>query len=61
MTSCHDMKNGEIYVCNDCGLELQVVKECKEAGTPAEDCACHAEGNPCTFSCCGQDLVKRES
>ena len=59
MPSCHDMKKGEIYVCKDCGLELQVVRECKDAGSPAEDCACHAEGNPCTFSCCGGDLVKK--
>jgi hypothetical protein len=61
MTTCHDMKKGDIFVCTDCGLELEVIKECKEAGTPAEDCACHVEGNPCTFSCCGQDLVKRAS
>lgn len=61
MPSCHDMRAGEIYVCTECGIELQVVKECREAGIPAEDCACHTAGGSCTFSCCGRDLVKKES
>ncbi len=59
MLSCHNMKKGEIYVCEECGLELQVVKECKDAGTPAEECGCHPKADPCTFSCCGKDLVKK--
>ena len=59
MISCHDMKKGEVYVCADCGIELQVIKECKEAGTSSEDCACHADGDPCTFSCCGKELQKK--
>jgi hypothetical protein len=29
MPSCEDMKNGQIYMCKDCGLELQMVSECK--------------------------------
>ncbi len=60
MPNCHEMKKGEIYVCKDCGLELQVVKECRDAGTPAEECACHKDAGPCTFSCCGDDLSKKE-
>ncbi len=28
MASCHEMKMGQVYVCEGCGLELQVVKEC---------------------------------
>ncbi len=60
MPSCHDMKKGEIYVCKDCGLELQVVKECKDAGTPAEECACHTDSGPCSFSCCGAELAKKK-
>jgi hypothetical protein len=36
MPNCHEMKTGDIYVCEGCGLELQVVKECKECGQPAE-------------------------
>ncbi len=26
MSTCHDMKQGEVYVCVDCGIELQVIK-----------------------------------
>lgn len=59
MLSCHNMKKGEIYVCEECGLELQVVKECEDAETPAKECGCHPEADPCTFSCCGKDLVKK--
>ncbi|MFZ7113064.1 MAG: hypothetical protein ACOWYE_15380 [Desulfatiglandales bacterium] len=60
MPSCHDMKKGEIYTCKDCGIELQVIKECRDVGKPAEDCGCHPSAAPCTFSCCGEELVKKE-
>jgi len=53
------MKKGEVYVCGDCGIELQVIKECKEAGTSSENCDCHADADPCTFSCCGKELQKK--
>lgn len=59
MPNCHEMKRGEIYVCEDCGLGLQVVKECKHAWVPAEKCGCHPTAGPCTFNCCGKDLVKK--
>jgi len=55
MVSCSDMKKGDIYVCPDCGLELQVVNEC------AEKCGCHTTTEPCGFSCCGKELVKKTS
>jgi hypothetical protein len=61
MANCHEMKKGEVYVCSECGLELQVIKECKDSGTAAEDCSCHTTAGPCTFSCCGEDLVKKKS
>ena len=53
MVSCHDMKLGQIYVCEGCGLELQVVQECEECGESVEDCACEEH---CTFECCGEPL-----
>jgi len=61
MANCHEMRNGEVYGCEECGLELQVIKECKDVGTPAEECACHPVASACTFSCCGKDLVKKKS
>jgi hypothetical protein len=45
------MKLGQVYVCEGCGLELQVVQECKECGESVEDCACEEH---CTFECCGE-------
>ena len=32
MPNCTEMKTGEIYVCPDCGLELQVIKSCSKEG-----------------------------
>ena len=59
MANCHEMKAGEVYVCRECGIKLQVVKECKDVGTSAEECGCHATADPCTFSCCSKELVKK--
>ncbi len=53
MPSCHDMKMDEVYVCGECGLELQVIKECHEVGKEVSDCGCTEH---CTFACCGQEM-----
>ena len=61
MSSCHDMKKGEVYTCGECGLEVQVVAECRDVGKPASECGCHgAEEEMCEISCCGKPLAKRE-
>lgn len=57
MPSCHEMKMGQVYVCEGCGLELQVVGECKECGQDADECECEEH---CTFSCCGQEMTLKE-
>lgn len=54
MANCHEMKLGQVYVCEDCGLELQVVKECDECDKPQEECGCTEH---CTFECCGKPLA----
>jgi hypothetical protein len=46
------MKVGEVYVCEECGLELQVVKACEEHHKGEAECACAVEG----FACCGGPL-----
>jgi len=58
MPSCHEMKLGDVYVCEDCGLELKVVNECDECGTDAAECGCE---EPCVFECCGEELKLKES
>jgi hypothetical protein len=57
MASCHEMKKGEVYVCEDCGIELQVIKDCKDSGKDA----CGIGSEPCGFSCCGKELVRKGS
>lgn len=46
--SCHDMKKGQVYKCEDCGLEIKIMNTCKEC---CEDGSCG-----CSFQCCGKDL-----
>lgn len=53
MATCHEMRVDQVYVCEGCGLELKVVRECKECGSPAEECRC---AEHCTFECCGKPL-----
>lgn len=53
MANCAEMKKGEIFICEVCGLELQVVHSCK----------CFAgEEISCTvpLQCCGQAMVKKQ-
>jgi hypothetical protein len=47
------MKLGQVYVCETCGLELKVVKECEDCGEDVEACECSEH---CTFSCCGGEM-----
>ena len=49
MAGCTEMKLGEVYVCEGCGLELQVVKTCGENEEGA--CACTE-----AIACCGKPL-----
>jgi len=61
MPSCNEMKMNQVYVCESCGLELKVVKECSECGvetssSSAEACGC-AQG--CSFDCCGSPMKLR--
>jgi hypothetical protein len=56
MAHCHEMRVGQVYVCEDCGLELRVVKECHDVGEPTDKCACDPEG----FQCCGKPLKLKE-
>jgi len=50
------MKLGEVYICEECGLELEVVKECCENGVEQETCKCE----PCAITCCDKELIKKE-
>jgi len=47
VSTCGQMKLGQVYVCNSCGLELKVVNECD---CSEQECGCEA------MSCCGAPL-----
>jgi hypothetical protein len=50
MASCSEMKAGEVYVCKDCELEIEVRKSC--ADSPEGACSCSEP-----LSCCGEPLL----
>jgi hypothetical protein len=62
MASCSEMKKDQVYVCGECGLELQVVGECRDADKDAAECGCHDEDEkePCELSCCGRELTLKQ-
>jgi len=50
------MKLGQVYVCEECGLELKVEKSCTTTGD-------HPKGVPCTeciHVCCSKDMKLNE-
>ncbi|AEH60133.1 conserved hypothetical protein [Methanosalsum zhilinae DSM 4017] len=53
--SCFDMKKGQVYTCEECGIELQVIKECSEECRIDTGC-CADDG----FMCCGEPLRLKE-
>ena len=51
MTTCHDLKKGDVLYCEECGLELKVSEDC----SCSDDGACSEQG----FICCGMDMKKK--
>ena len=54
---CGDMKKGQIYVCEDCGMELEVIKEC----TCGQEDACTCTPDQCELKCCDKPLKRAKS
>ena len=52
MANCCDMKEGDLFVCEICGLELTVKKPC--TCTPGAEDACNVP-----LQCCNKDMVKK--
>jgi len=52
MANCCEMKEGDLYVCNTCGLELAVKKACTcKSGS---ETACSVP-----LICCGKQMVNK--
>lgn len=52
MANCSDMKEGDLFLCEKCGLELSVK-------TP---CTCEPDKDGCCtvpLQCCGQEMTKK--
>lgn len=52
MVNCCDMKEGDLYVCAVCGLELSVKKACTCEPDSSDKC-------DCSLHCCGQEMSKK--
>lgn len=52
MASCYNMKEGEVYICDICGLEVRVEKGC--TCNEGEDDACSVP-----MQCCGQPMRRK--
>ena len=52
MANCTEMKEGDLFVCETCGLELQVIKAC--SCIAGEEISCTVP-----LQCCGKDMVKK--
>jgi hypothetical protein len=52
MADCADMKQGDVFLCESCGLELQVTKTC--SCSAGEEGACSVP-----LQCCGKEMVKK--
>ena len=52
MTNCADMKEGDVLVCDACGLKLRVEKAC--TCSASDEGACSVP-----LQCCGKEMVKK--
>jgi hypothetical protein len=58
MVTCNLMKKGDIYMCRECGIQIEVLEECDKAKISSYECS---SGSGCSFTCCGEDLVRKQS
>jgi hypothetical protein len=56
MARCDEMREGDVYVCERCGLEIEVIEECGHEDGDDADETCRIE----EFVCCGEPMVLRE-
>ena len=56
MARCDEMREGDVYRCERCGLEIEIIEECShDDGEEAEE-SCRVE----EFVCCGEPMVLME-
>jgi len=52
MANCIEMEEGDIYICEICGLELQVIRSC--SCIVGEEVSCTVP-----LQCCSKDMIKK--
>jgi len=52
MANCCDMKEGDVFYCEKCELELSVKKACTCNPLAADKCTV-------PLQCCGQEMTKK--
>jgi hypothetical protein len=57
MATCDELKKGYTLVCENCGLELQVTKQCADCDSAKGTCSAEA----CTFQCHGKPLKVKKT
>jgi hypothetical protein len=55
MARCDDLHEGDVYVCEKCGLEIEVIEECSHDDEDADE-TCRVE----EFVCCGEPMTLKE-
>jgi hypothetical protein len=56
MVHCHDMKLGQVLVCEECGLEIKVAKTCIADSKHPKGVSC----TRCVHVCCDKDMKLKE-
>lgn len=51
-------EKGQVYVCEDCGFEVEVIKECNCHEDP--NCPHDVHEDCCDFQCCGKPLALKK-
>jgi hypothetical protein len=61
MPTCHDLQLNQVYTCPDCGLEVTVTRECRDARQHDQhsDCCNPGSDKECVLVCCGRPLQKK--
>jgi len=49
---CAEMEKGDVFLCESCGLELQVVKKCTCESGSTRSCTV-------PLQCCGEEMKKK--
>jgi hypothetical protein len=56
VSRCDEMREGDVFYCEHCGLEIEVIEECSHEEGDEADEVCRVE----EFVCCGEAMTLKE-